>query len=90
MPKKNSPDFLKSVIMQRMANASSSPKIPTYKFRGCENRIPSLSTGVGVAPAKPPQVYTGTKMIGICQMSKSNAVPVFTQEEILDIGKMRR
>lgn len=39
---------------------------------------------------KPTILYTGTKMVGIAQMSKSNAVPVFSNEEILDIARMRR
>jgi hypothetical protein len=29
-------------------------------------------------------------MIGIAQMSKSNAVPVFAKEEAIDIARMRR
>ncbi len=43
------------------------------------------------ACTKKPQVaYTGKEMVGIAQMSKSNAVPVFSQQEILDIARMRR
>ena len=34
--------------------------------------------------------YTGTKIKGIGTMHKSNAVPVFTDEEAKDISKMRR
>ena len=34
--------------------------------------------------------YTGTKIKGIGTMHKSNAVPVFTDEEAIDISKMRR
>ena len=44
----------------------------------------------GPCSSKPSPVYTGTKMIGIAQMHKSNAVPVFTDEEVKDISKMRR
>jgi hypothetical protein len=36
------------------------------------------------------KVYTGENMVGIAQMAKSNAVPVFRTEDILDISKMRR
>jgi len=40
---------------------------------------------------KPDQkVYTGTKIKGIGTMHKSNAVPIFSDEEAQDIAKMRR
>jgi hypothetical protein len=35
-------------------------------------------------------VYTGTMVKGIATMHKSNAVPVFSDEEAIDISKMRR
>jgi hypothetical protein len=55
-------------------------------------RIPSLNGGKDMAPAtlKPAQVYTGTKVKGIATMHKSNAVPVFSDEQAVDISKMRR
>lgn len=34
--------------------------------------------------------YTGTRMLGIGQLHKSNAVPVFSQDEAVDISRMRR
>ena len=34
--------------------------------------------------------YTGTAMLGIGVMHKSNAVPVFSQEQAEDLSKMRR
>lgn len=52
--------------------------------------IPSRNTGMGYAAAKPAPVYTGTSMIGIGQMHKSNAVPVFSQEDAVAIASMRR
>ena len=51
--------------------------------------IPSLNTG-GNATLSAPKVYTGTKVKGIATMHKSNAVPVFSDEEAVDISKMRR
>ena len=50
----------------------------------------SLNTGGGVATLAPAKVYTGTKVKGIATMHKSNAVPVFSDEEAVDISKMRR
>jgi len=52
--------------------------------------IPSRDTGGGVATLAPAKVYTGTKVKGIATMHKSNAVPVFSNEEAIDIARMRR
>ena len=52
--------------------------------------IPSRDTGLGNATLAPAKVYTGTKVKGIATMHKSNAVPVFSDEEAIDISKMRR
>lgn len=53
------------------------------------SHIPSRDTG-GNATLAPAKVYTGTKVKGIATMHKSNAVPVFSDEEAIDISKMRR
>jgi hypothetical protein len=53
-------------------------------------RHPSLNTGLGVATKAEPKVYTGTKVMGIATLHKSNAVPVFNSEEAVDISRMRR
>jgi len=34
--------------------------------------------------------YTGTAMIGVATMHKSNLVPVFSREEAIDAATMRR
>ncbi len=52
--------------------------------------IKSLGSDNGVATMAAPKVYTGTKVKGIATMHKSNAVPVFSDEEAIDISKMRR
>jgi hypothetical protein len=52
--------------------------------------IPSLDTGLGNASLPAAKVYTGDKVKGIATMHKSNAVPVFTDEQAQDISKMRR
>jgi hypothetical protein len=36
------------------------------------------------------KVYTGTKVLGIATMHKSNAVPVFAAEDAVEISRMRR
>lgn len=50
----------------------------------------SLDTGLGSATKSNPNIYTGTKVKGIATMHKSNAVPVFTDEEAISISSMRR
>ena len=50
----------------------------------------SRGTGVGNATKQKDKVYTGDKMLGIGQLHKSNSVPVFRQEDAVDIAKMRR
>ena len=64
----------------------SPPKI----FRRETPHIPSLGTGIGTAIRQPDKVYTGNKIIGIGTLHKSNAVPVFSNEDAIAISKMRR
>ena len=52
--------------------------------------IKSVDTGLGTATVAKTMVYTGTKVKGIATMHKSNAVPVFSDEEAIDISRMRR
>jgi hypothetical protein len=65
-------------------------KLETPVGRTNTKHIPSLNTGAGVAVLAPAKVYTGTKVKGIATMHKSNAVPVFSDEEAIDISRMRR
>ena len=65
-------------------------KLETPVGRTNTKHIPSLNTGGGVAVLAPAKVYTGTKVKGIATMHKSNAVPVFSDEEAIDISRMRR
>ena len=58
--------------------------------RRLTNHIPSLDTGKGLAAKKEVQQYTGTAMLGIGQLHKSNSIPVFSKEDAVDISKMRR
>lgn len=54
------------------------------------SHIPSVDTGTGSATVKEQVKYTGDAMIGIGQMHKSNAVPVFKQEDAEALANMRR
>lgn len=54
-------------------------------------RIPSLDTGVkGAVNVRMPMQYTGDNIVGIGTMHKSNAVPIFSDQEAKDISTMRR
>lgn len=62
-------------------------------IRGTESRLADIRKPLwvtGAVSSKPSPVYTGTKIIGIGTMHKSNAVPVFSDDEAKDISSMRR
>jgi len=66
----------------------------TYKLsapvgRSTSTHIPSRVTE-GHSTSSVHKVYTGDKILGIATLHKSNAVPVFSQQEAVDISKMRR
>lgn len=72
---------------QRAAKPAFVDPVP---YRRSVRDIPSLDTGGGSATKRDTPVYTGTAMIGIGQMHKSNAVPIFKQEDAEAIARMRR
>jgi hypothetical protein len=59
-------------------------------FRRETPKIDSLPFTAGPCVKAPDKVYTGDKIKGIGTMHKSNAVPIFSDEEAQDIAKMRR
>lgn len=72
-----------------MAAPSLDYKLSAPAGRGNTNHIPSRVTeGGSTTPVH--KVYTGTKILGIGTMHKSNAVPIFSDEEAQDIARMRR
>ena len=53
------------------------------------NNAKSLITGEGgYSPKSKSKEYTGTKIIGIATMHKSNMVPVLSKEDATEISKM--
>ncbi len=58
--------------------------------RSTSNHIPSRATAGGTTAPVAYKQYTGTKMLGIGTMHKSNSVPVFSDQEAHDIATMRR
>jgi hypothetical protein len=75
---------------KRALSASTyvAPKIAPYRRE--TPHIASLPFTGGVCVKAPDKVYTGDKIKGIGTMHKSNAVPIFSDEEAVEISKMRR
>jgi hypothetical protein len=73
-----------------MSAETLSYSLPTPVGRTNTHHIPSLNSGAGVATLAPAKVYTGDKIKGIGTMHKSNAVPIFSDEEAVAIANMRR
>ena len=69
--------------------SGSGYKLSVPTFRQTE-KYNSVDSGIGNATKGAPKVYTGTSMKGIATMHKSNAVPVFTDEQAIEISSMRR
>jgi hypothetical protein len=53
-------------------------------------RIPSHPFVASACTKAPDKVYTGSAIKGIGTMHKSNAVPVFSDEQAIEIATMRR
>ncbi len=72
-----------------LSQPTLSYKLSAPPGRETSAHIPSRVTeGGSTAPVH--KVYTGTKVLGIATMHKSNAVPVFAEEEAIEISRMRR
>ena len=76
--------------VSKSTSLSSTYSLKIPEGRNTTAHIKSVDTGLGNAVLKPSKQYTGTKVKGIATMHKSNAVPVFSDEEAVDISKMRR
>jgi hypothetical protein len=50
----------------------------------------SLNSGAAVAVKRERQTYTGTAIVGIATMHKSNIVPIFNEQAAKDVANMRR
>lgn len=66
--------------------------VPSKSYIRETRHYPSLPLTGPMACTKPLEEvrYTGDKMIGIGTLHKSNAVPIFSQEEAKDQATMRR
>lgn len=80
--------FSKTPVKRTPAPVYSALKVPPGRETP---KYPSVDTGGG-STTKPihGKVYTGSLMKGIGTLHKSNAVPIFTDQEALDQANMRR
>lgn len=85
LAKQNAPLFGRKLE----GTARTAPAIPKLDVPRRIN-AKSLSTPGGDTALASPKVYTGTNMLGIATMHKSNSVPVFSSQEASDISSMRR
>ena len=59
-------------------------------YRREETAVNSHNSGCMVARGTEERKYTGTLIKGVATMHKSNAVPVFNDEQYKDVASMRR
>lgn len=85
---KLAPKFTKAQIDTPAKTPRLTPQYPPGRE---PQAIPSRPDTPGAVAARPAdKVYTGTKIKGIGTLHKSNAVPVFTDDEAVDLAHMRR
>lgn len=87
--KKWAPKFKNNQQYETTATLPTDHKV---YYRGAGPKIPSKNGGLDMTPAlmSKTNVYTGTKVKGIGTMHKSNAVPIFSDDEAKEIASMRR
>jgi hypothetical protein len=83
-----------NITSERVTRAKDIKSTLTVSFKappGREaSRVTSLDTGWTACVKPADQTYTGTKVKGIGTMHKSNAVPIFSDDEAVEISTMRR
>ena len=78
-------------IAKKRSRTGNTAEVLTQKLYVRETAYyPSRGNGIGAATKAEKPTYTGTKMIGIGTLHKSNAVPVFCDEEAKNMAMMRR
>lgn len=88
----NAPKFARTTVTGRTVEQHAPPfhELPRKRTPEAERVIKSLSTPGGSTAPSETKIYTGTAMLGIATMHKSNSVPVFNAEAAMDVAKMRR
>ena len=81
--KKNSPKAF-------VESTTNKPKTYADVRRETDIKYPSRDDSTGSTPRQEPQQYTGTLVRGIATMHKSNAVPVTSDQQAIDISRMAK
>jgi hypothetical protein len=76
-------------LISAVSTSSMNPVVTKLYVRETA-KIASLPFTGGPCPKPADKVYTGTMIKGIGTMHKSNAIPIFSNEEAQDIARMRR
>ena len=77
-------------VVSKVTNLSDSGYKLSVPAERSSRQYPSRDSGAGSATKQAPKVYTGTAMLGVATMHKSNSVPVFSSQEAVEISSMRR
>lgn len=88
--KKMAPKFSSKPVEPKKVPAGSLKLGPKYPPGREPAPVNSVDTGWVACTKVRDQAYTGTKVKGIGTMHKSNAVPIFSDDEAVEISKMRR
>ena len=85
--KKLTPEELK----KRLKNRSKESPVPFPEYKSTREIHKTSDKIVNFSGRAEPQHYSGErKLLGIGMLHKSNLVPVFDQQDAIDISKMRR
>lgn len=76
----------KSVFVPLQAKPSVAVRPGANDYKNCK----SVDTGVFNAFKGEQKKYTGTAIVGIATMHKSNIVPIFSNDQAVEVAKMRR
>ena len=82
--------LMKKYQPKNISSKTSDTYVQPKSFVRETTQLPSLNTGYSDCAKKEPMMYTGTNMLGVGQMHKSNAVPIFSQDDAIEISRMRR
>lgn len=82
--------YVKGLLHKGKIVASRETYKPAKSYHRETPVYPSKDSGIGVAVLPPKKEYTGTLIKGIATMHKSNAVPIISDEQAVDIARMRR
>jgi hypothetical protein len=76
--------------IKRSLSSGSGTLKPSVTFRRETPSYPSLNSGYHDTAKRTVHMYTGDKMIGIGTLHKSNAVPIFSEDDAKEQARMRR